>query len=148
MNRILKIISKYDENLTVAQLKKAIEQEDISAKQKETEEIEAIKFKFENTYLKIINEDSLFGKSLNVCCLKDYVRCDRTDDWSLVYSFEGTKVVFSERDIHKADFNPSRCGNSFSGEDLRSMSVITKEEYNGYVWHYNQISNQLENLIR
>lgn len=141
-------LEKFNDKLTIAQLKKAIEQDEISAKQKETEELEAIKSEFENTYLKYIDEDSFFGKTLNVYCLKDYVRSDRTTDWSLIYYFEGTKISFSQRDIHKADFNPSRCGNSFSGEDLRSMSVITKEEYDGYVWHYNQISKQLEDLIR
>ena len=34
MSRILDYISKYDENLTIAQLKKAIELEQILAKQK------------------------------------------------------------------------------------------------------------------
>ena len=38
MSRILEYISKYDETLTVAELKKAIELEQISAKQKELEE--------------------------------------------------------------------------------------------------------------
>ena len=100
MSRILKYISKYDETLTIAQLKKAIELEQISAKQKETEKINTIKNDFSNTYLKELDEHSLFGKTLNIYCLKDYVRSERTTDWNLVYYFEGAKISFSKRIFH------------------------------------------------
>lgn len=147
MSRILDYIAKYDENLTVAQLREAVELEQKSAKQKETEEINTIKNDFSNTYLKELDEHSFFGKTLNIYCLKDYVRSERTTDWNLVYYFEGVKISFSKRDIHKGDFNPNSCSNSFSEEDLRNMTVITLEEYNQYNWHYNEISKRLNNLI-
>ena len=148
MSRLLDYIAKYDENLTIAQLKEAIELEQISTKQKETEEINTIKNDFSNTYLKELDEHSLFGKTLNVYCLKDYVRSERTTDWDLVYYFEGAKISFSERDIYRGDFNPDSCSNSFSEEDLRNMAVITLEEYNQYNWQYNEISKKLNDLIR
>ena len=148
MSRILKYISKYDETLTIAQLKKAIGLEQISAKQKETEKINTIKNDFSNTYLKELYEHSLFGKTLNIYCLKDYVRSERTTDWNLVYYFEGAKISFSKREIHKGDFNPNSCSNSFNKEELRQMTVITKEEYDKYNWHYNEISKKLDDLIR
>ena len=147
MSRILDYIAKYDENLTVAQLREAVELEQKSAKQKETEEINTIKNDFSNTYLKELDEHSLFGKTLNIYCLKDYVRSERTTDWNLVYYFEGTKISFSKRDIHKGDFNPNSCSNSFSEEDLRNMDVITLEEYNAYNNHYSYISSKLNDLI-
>ena len=43
MSRILDYIAKYDETLTIAQLKNAIEKEEILAKQKETEEINFVR---------------------------------------------------------------------------------------------------------
>lgn len=58
MSRILDYIAKYDETLTIAQLKKAIELEQIEAKQKETEEINIVKEDFSNTYLKVIVDNS------------------------------------------------------------------------------------------
>jgi len=148
MSRILNYIAKYDESLTIAQLKEAIELEQKSAKQKETEEINTIKNDFSNTYLKEIEECSLFGKTLNIYYLKDYVRSERTTDWNLIYYFSGTKLSFSKGRINKRDFNPERCGESFSEKELRQMIVITEEEFNKYNWHYDEISKKLNDLIR
>ena len=148
MSRILDYISKYDENLTIAQLKNAIEKEEILAKQKETEEINSVIEDFSNTYLKIIDEDNIFGKTLNIYSLKNYIRSERTTDWDLIYYFEGSKIAFSKRGISKRDFNPERCVDSFDEKELRKMTIISKEEYNMYNWHYGEISKKLTDLIR
>lgn len=148
MSRILDYIAKYDQTLTISQLKKFIELEEMQVKEKETKEIDTIKQNFSNTHLKFIDEQSLFGKTLNVYCLKDYVRSERTTDWNLVYYFEGTKISFSKRDIHKGDFTPNRCGNSFSEEDLRQMTTITEDEFEEYSEYYNEISSKLKDLIK
>ena len=147
MSIILDYIAKYDESLTIAQLKEAIELEQISAKQKETEEINNVKEDFTDAYLKEVNEHDLFGKTLNIYKLKNYVRCERTTDWSLIYYFEGSKISFSKRDMSSRDFKPDRCGDSFEEGGLRQMKVITKEEYNKYNWHYDEISKKLNSLI-
>ena len=148
MSRILDYIAKYDENLTIAQLKNAIEKEEILAKQKETEEIDTIKNDFSNTYLKEREECTFFGKTLNIYYLKDYTRSERTTDWNLIYYFEGTKISFSSGRTNKRNFNPERCGESFGEKELRQMTVITKEEYDKYNWHYNYISSKLNDLIK
>ena len=148
MSRILDYIAKYDETLTIAQLKKAIELEQIEAKQKETEEINIVKEDFSNTYLKVIDENNIFGKTLNIYNLKNYVRSERDTDWNLNYYFEGTKISFSSGRTNKRNFNPERCGDSFGEKELRQMTVITKEEYDKYNWHYNEISKKLDDLIR
>ena len=148
MSRILDYISKYDENLTIAQLKNAIEKEEILAKQKETEEINSVIEDFSNTYLKIIDEDNIFGKTLNIYNLKNYIRSERTADWDLIYYFEGSKIAFSKRGISKRDFNPERCVDSFDEKELRKMTIISKKEYNMYNWHYGEISKKLTYLIR
>lgn len=147
MSRVLEYIAKYDETLTVAQLKEVIKLEQISAKQKETEEINTVKEDFTDIYLKEVDEHSLFGKTLNIYHLKNYVRSERTTDWNLIYYFEGNKVSFSKRDINNREFNPDRCGDSFGEQDLRQMKVITEVEYNKYKWHYTEISKKLSDLI-
>lgn len=147
MSRILNYIAKYDENLTITQLREAIKQEEISAKQKETEEIDKVKKDFSNTYLKKLDEHPLFGKTLNIYHLKNYVRSERTTDWSLIYYFEGSKTSFSERDIHRGDFNPDICGNSFSAEELRGMTKISSYEYKKYKAKYSELTNELKNLM-
>jgi hypothetical protein len=148
MIRILDYIAKYDETLTIAQLKNAIKEEENRKKQKETEEVNTVKDDFSNTYLKIVDECTLFGATLNVYCLKDYVRSERTSDWDLIYYFEGSKISFSSGKINKRDFNPKDCNNSFNEKELRQMTIITKEEYDKYNWHYNEISKKLTDLIR
>lgn len=140
-------LSKYDENQTIAQLKKAIEADEISAKQKENEEIEKVKKQFSNVYLKEKVEHTLFGETLKVYHLKEYVRSEKTTDWELIYYFEGSKMSFSLRDIYKAEFNTDRSGNSFSAKELEEMTVISKTEYVDYVQHYEQITERLSNLV-
>ena len=80
--------------------------------------------------------------------MKDYTRSERTTDWNLIYYFEGTKISFSSGRTNKRNFNPERCGESFGEKELRQMTVITKEEYDKYNWHYNEISKKLTDLIR
>ena len=148
MSRILDYISKYDENLTIAQLRNAIKEEENRTKQKETEEINSVIEDFSNTYLKVIDEHTLFGKTLNIYSLKNYIRSERTTDWDLIYYFEGSKIAFSKRGISKRDLNPERCVDSFDEKELRKMTIISKEEYNMYNWHYGEISKKLTDLIR
>ena len=148
MRRILDYIAKYDETLTIAQLRNAIKEEENRTKQKETEEINSVIEDFSNTYLKVIDEHTLFGKTLNIYSLKNYIRSERTTDWDLIYYFESSKIAFSKRGISKRDFNPERCVDSFDEKELRKMTIITKEEYDKYKWHYNEISKKLTDLIR
>jgi hypothetical protein len=140
-------LSNYDENQTIAQLKKAIEADEILAKQKENEETEKVKKQFSNVYLKQKVEHTLFGKILKVYHLKEYVRSERTTDWELIYYFEGSKMSFSLRDVYNANFNTDRADNSFSAKELEEMTVISKTEYVDYVQHYEQITDRLSNLV-
>lgn len=144
MSRLLKMLEEFDDNVTVGQAISKLKQDEISAKQKETEEIDKVKEDFSNTYLKELDEHSLFGRTLNIYHLKDYVRSERTTDWSLIYYFEGSKISFSKGDIHRGDF----CSNSFSEEDLRDMTKITKEEFEEYyVKNYCEIEDKLNNIV-
>ena len=147
MSRILEYIAKYDESLTIAQLKKSIELEQLSALKRETEEVNNIIVDFTDVYLKEIDEDSIFGKTLNIYYIKDFVKKERTDRWDLIYYFEGTKISFSKRDVSKRAFNPDLCGDSFNEKELRQMKIITKEEYNKYNWEYEGIIKKLNHLI-
>lgn len=141
-------LSNYDEKQTIAQLKQLIEADEISAKKIETEEIERVKEDFKDVYLKRIYDCDLFGTTLNVYSLKDFVRYERCDDWSLTYYFEGEKISFSKRDFSKIHFNTNRCENSFSEKELREMTAITKTAYIDYVQHYKQIKERLNRLVK
>lgn len=147
MSRILDYIAKYDENLTIAQLKKAIELEKISEKEVELEEINRVISSFTDVYVKEIDEESVFGRTLNVYHLKGLVRNIKTVDFTLVYYFDGNVISFSGKDINYRIFDGSRSYDNFSYKDLRQMQFITKEEYDKYGWEYKQIIKKLQHLI-
>ena len=147
MSRILELISKYDENLTIAQLKKAIEADKRIADQKEIDDLNQIKEEFGNTYLKFLDEEHMFGKTLNIYHIKEITRTERCEDWSLVYYAKGSKISFSEREAYSRVFKPNTTHDSFSKEELREMTKITKQEYDKYVSQYSAIRLTLTNIV-
>ena len=148
MSRILDYISKYDENLTIAQLKQAIELDKATEKEKEKEEITRVKKTFYNTYLKQTEDCRVFGKTLNVYHIVEIADSGRSEDWSIFYHVAGTKIAFSEGDIRHRRFNPERVDDTFSEKELSSMTQITKEEFNSYEKQYIEISTILNSLLQ
>ena len=147
MNRILNLIAKYDESLTIAQLKKAIESDKRIADQKEIDDLNQIKEEFANTYLKVIDEESMFGKTLNVYHIQKIVRTERCTDWSLYYHVKGTKISFSERDAYCRTLNPKKDNFGFSEQELKEMTKITEQEYDEYMHQYCRIKTMLTEII-
>lgn len=147
MSRILDYIAKYDENLTIAQLKKAIEVDKRIADQKEIDDFNEIKQEFANTYLKGIDAERVFGKTLNVYHIKEIVRTERCSDWSLVYYAKGNKISFSEREAYSRVFKPNITHDSFSEEELREMTKITEQEYDEYMHQYSRIKTMLTEIV-
>jgi len=82
MSRILEYLEKYDENLTIAKLKEAIQVAKAVEDQKEKDDLNQLKQEFANTYLKIVDEEHMFGKTLNVYHIEKITRTERTTDWS------------------------------------------------------------------
>ena len=147
MSRILEIIAKYDQNLTIAQLREAIENDRRIADQKEVDDLNQIKEEFANTYLKFLDEDSMFGKTLNVYLIEKIVRTERCSDWSLIYHVKGYKLSFSERETYGRAFKPKTTYDSFSKEQLREMTKITQEEYDEYMHQYSRIKTMLTEIV-
>ena len=147
MSRILEVIAKYDENLTIAELKKAIESDKRIADQKEIDDLNQLKQEFANTYLKIVDEEHIFGKTLNIYHIKEITSTERCTDWSLVYHVKGTKLSFSERDSYCRTLNPNKDRFGFSEEELKEMIKITKDEYKEYMNQHSVIKSMLTNII-
>ena len=147
MSRILDYIAKYDENLTIAQFKKAIESEKRIADQKEVDDLNQLKEEFANTYLKIIDEEHLFGKTLNVYHIEKIARTERCTDWSLYYHVKGNKISFSERDTYCRTLNPKKDTFGFSEQELKEMTKITEQEYDEYMHQCSRIKTMLTEII-
>jgi hypothetical protein len=144
---ILDYLEKYNDNITIAQLKQAIEVAKTVEKEKEKEEIARVKKNFYNTYLMEIEDCKLFGKTLNVYHIIEIIDSGRCEDWSLFYHVAGTKISFSKSDIRHRRFDQERVDDTFSEKDLTSMNRITKEEFNSYEKQYIEISTILNSLI-
>lgn len=147
MSRILEAIAKYDENLTIAQLREAIENERRIEDQKELADLNQMKEEFANTYLKVLDKESIFGKTLNVYHIEKIVRTERCSDWSLIYHVKGYKLSFSEREAYGRAFKPKTTYDSFSKEELREMTKITQEEYDEYIHQYSRIKTMLTEIV-
>ena len=147
MRGILDYLEKYNDNITIAQLKQAIEVAKTVEKEKEKEEIARVKKNFYNTYLMEIEDCKLFGKTLNVYHIIEIIDSGRCEDWSLFYHVAGTKISFSKSDIRHRRFDQERVDDTFSEKDLTSMNRITKEEFNSYEKQYIEISTILNSLI-
>lgn len=145
--RELKFLAKYDDNLTIAQLRQSLEKEEQILAEKELKEEQNIKAKFENKYFKYLDEHSLFGVELEIYKFENLVRKERNTDWEFIYYFNGSKISFSEREAYMRDFDPDRCVDSISAKDLEEMTEITEEQYNQYLEKYNKISNELKEIV-
>ena len=144
MNRKLDFLSKYDENLTIAQLKQAVVEEERKSAEKEQQEIQEVKDGFQKRYFKYLDEDSIFGgRELNIFKFKTLKSFEKSMDWEFIYYFNGNKISFSDRELYLIDASHL----PFTAEKLRKMTEITKEKYNQYLWNYTMITTELKSIV-
>ena len=144
MSRKLDFLAKYDENLTIAQLKQAVVEEEKKSAEKEQNEIQEVKDDFQGSYFKYLEEQPLFGDiELTVFEFNTLKSFERSTDWDFIYYFNGNKISFSDRELYSIDASHL----PFSAEELKKMTKITKEEYQKYLWNYNRITKELKNVI-
>lgn len=147
MSRILKKLKEYDDSFTLGQLISKLEQEEISAKQIETEKINKVKEDFKDVYLKRIYDCNLFGKTLEIYHIEEITDSTMCTDYSLSYFVSGTKIAFSSQDINFRKLKENNTLDTISEKDLREMKIISRDEYYYYKTSYNEIRRQLDNLI-
>lgn len=111
---ILNELKKYDASITVAELIQKIKSDRLEQEKIEELELTEIKEEFENTYLKEVDEYGLFGRTVNIYHLKNFVRKERTEDWSFSYYFKGKRIQFEKYGVLKNDFETNRVGDGFS----------------------------------
>lgn len=148
MRYINEIIAKYDENMTIGQLKEALSREKEVKEQREKKELESVKENYQFKYFKTFENNSLFGKELIVYKLGELHDNSRNTDWEQIYYFDFTKISFSDSFINLITSNRERSNTSFNKDDLKSFIEITEEEYLDYLKKYEDITSQLNELIK
>jgi len=104
MRGILDYLEKYNDNITIAQLKEAIGVAMMEEKEREREEVARVKKTFHNIYLKETKDCTIFGKTLNIYHIIEIVNSGRCEDWSLFYHVAGTEMSFTKTDIRYRRF--------------------------------------------
>ena len=147
MSRLLKLLEQFDDNVTVGQAISKLKQDEISAKQKETEEIDKVKKDFKDVYLKRIYDCDLFGETLQVFHILEIPGYARDTNCNLYYFVTGSRISFSPQDINFRGLQ-ERTTDTFSEGELRKMKVISREEYGDCCKQYNHIKSILFDLIK
>lgn len=147
MSRLIKHLEKYDKELTVKQLIEKLQSEESKVKQEQQNRINSYRTKYRESYLKEIDEDCIFGKTLNVYYIMRLEGTGKTEDFETIYYVSGNKLSFSPKDINFRGLDPQRVRDTFTEKQLDSMQVITKEEYKNYESKYYQITKELKNII-
>lgn len=146
-NRLLQFLEKQDQDLKIKELIQIIESEQEKLHEKESNQIEEYRNKYKGCYLKEIDNDSIFGKTLNVYYIMRLEGTGKTESYETFYHISGNRLRISPGDINFRGLNPTSASDSFTEKQLDSMEIITREEYEEYVREYYDISKKLKSLI-
>ena len=97
-------------------------------------------------YLKRIYDCDLFGEILQVFHIEEIVDTGKDTSYETFYYFKGSKISFEYNGINFQEIDGDDVYHSFSEEDLRQMTPLTKEEYEYYKSKFESIREQLKNI--
>jgi hypothetical protein len=147
MSRLLKMLEQFDDNITVGHVKRIIKS-DIKEKDLEEEySFDRVKEKYNNSYLKIIDADALFGRTLNVYHIEEITAKEKSTDWELYYRVRGKKLEFTEREVFELTMNGTDIHYSFSEMQLKEMTKISEKDFKDYVFECDRIKSKLAKII-
>lgn len=103
---------------------------------------------FKDVYLKVFtNDGGLFGDELEVYHILMIDTECYTTEYNRMYKCVGSRISFNNLNVHKRDLT-SNAHDLFSEEELRKMTVITKEEHNEYELKYKAFQTLLKGIIK
>lgn len=126
---LVKELQAYDENLTVKEVISQIGE-------KEAQE-SIICQKYKNSYLKMTDDCPYFGSTIQV------FKIEKLEIIKGSYVLYGEAISLREESMYKTNTTSYE----FSAEQLEEMEVITKEEYQRYVYYHKSITVQLRVLM-
>lgn len=138
---------KNNSNLTVAELLTKIEEADAAEVKLEEDAKNKIKEEFEGAYLKVIDHHGLFGKTLKIYHVKAIPDTTRCTDWTIQYFVNGTYLWFAETEMNVIEMKGSNTQYTFSEKEFRAMTVISKDDFDGYMFTFEQLKATLTNII-
>ena len=130
--RIIEMLSDAPEDIkamTVSELLEVCAKEVAEAKKEEDEANEKVCSEFKDSYIKIIDEESIFGVETKYIHIKTIEPGSMTTEWKRCYNVSGTKIRFSDNDYGIRELESVRCSDSMMAEELNSAERITEEDF-------------------
>lgn len=147
MSRFLKILEEFDDNVTVGQVIKKIKRDLAENTKEEESAFQRIREEYKDSYLKFLDADALFGRTLSVYHIEEVTAKERDTDWELCYTVKGKKVEFTNREVFELNMNGTDVYHSFSEMQLKELTKITEKDFKDYVFEYDRIKNKLAKII-
>jgi len=123
---LIKELQAYDENLTVKEILLQIS--------KKEEQDNIICQKYKNSYLKMVDDCTYFGKTVQVFKIESLKEVEGN------YALVGEIISIREESIYKKEAGDFH----YSAEQLQKMEVITEEHYQKYENYRRTIKEQLK----
>jgi len=147
MSRLLKMLEEFDDNVTVGQVIKKIKGDLAENTKEEESTFQRIQKEYKNSYLKFLDADALFGRTLSVYHIEEVIFRERDTDWSMHYTVKGKKIEFTNREVFELNMNGTDIHHSFSEMQLKEMTKITEKDFKDYVFEYDRIKDKLAKII-
>lgn len=139
----IKELDKYDENLTIGELKKQLIDSADKEKLKKDTEFQTVKDKYKNSYLKRKEENFFWGESLEVFYIGEIIERVFNEDYSPLYRPKGFIISFSKRNFNLREIGTDH----FSAKQLEEMTIIKEDEYRYYRDIYSELEMELSKLL-
>ncbi len=147
MSRLLKMLEQFDDNVTVGQVIKKIKGDLAENNKEEESTFRRVQEEYKDSYLKFLDPDALFGRTLNVYHIEEITAKEKSTDWETFYTLKGNKLEFTKREVFELGMNGEDIHHSFSETQLKEMTKITEKEFKDYVFEYERIKGKLAKII-
>lgn len=149
--RILTLLKKIDndfKNLSINEFIKCIEKEILEEKKLEEKEKENIINTYNSTFLKMHENNKLWGENLRVIKV-DSIYCNEFDiDFQKIYTIIGEEISFNKINIFKRKSTLEESNLSFTHEDLKKFEIISEEEYLNFLNKYEFLDKSIKKIFK
>lgn len=142
----LKKLKEMDGNMTIRELVLSIEKKNKEEKDKSELIRKTVIDHYTGKYIVFKDKLNLFGDGFQIIKIRSVKPVGYNTDFEELYGLVGTKLRFSTRDLAKYETSAS-VSDSFTYSDLQGAKIISKEEYQVYLSHYNDITKKLNELV-
>jgi len=97
---------------------------------KEEEECNKVCNEFEDSYIKIVDEDGLFGMpETKYIHINKLIKGSMTTEWERTFNISGIQIRFSEHDYGLRELDIESCRDSMTAKDMQAAERISESDF-------------------